>query len=65
MIPPTIEIVSYTSIICMILVYDTFHYNQPYNLGPFACLNRNQASSCGFLIRPNEKQILPKAEIVV
>jgi hypothetical protein len=29
MIPPTIEIVSYTSIICMILVYDTPHYDQP------------------------------------
>jgi hypothetical protein len=28
MIPPTIEIVSYTSIICMILVYDTPHYDQ-------------------------------------
>jgi hypothetical protein len=26
---------------------------------------KNQASSCGFLIRPNEKQILLKAEIVV
>jgi hypothetical protein len=29
MIPPTIEIVPYTSIICMILVYDTLHYDQP------------------------------------
>jgi hypothetical protein len=30
MIPPTIEIVSYTSIIHMILLYDTPHYDQPY-----------------------------------
>jgi hypothetical protein len=29
MIPCIIEIVSYTSIICMILLYDTLHYNQP------------------------------------
>jgi hypothetical protein len=29
MISPTIEIVSYTSIICIILVYDTLHYDQP------------------------------------
>jgi hypothetical protein len=28
-IPPTIKIVSYTSIIYMILVYDTPHYDQP------------------------------------
>jgi hypothetical protein len=29
MIPPTIEIVSYTSTIWIILVYDTPHYNEP------------------------------------
>jgi hypothetical protein len=27
-VAPTIEIVSYTSIICMILIYDTPHYDQ-------------------------------------
>jgi hypothetical protein len=30
MILSTIEIVSYTSIICMILIYDTLHYDQPH-----------------------------------
>jgi hypothetical protein len=29
MIPSIIEVVSYTSIICMILLYDTMHYDQP------------------------------------
>ena len=29
MILYTMKIISYTSVICMILVYDTPHYNQP------------------------------------
>jgi hypothetical protein len=29
MIPSIIEVVSYTSIICMILLYGTMHYDQP------------------------------------
>jgi hypothetical protein len=29
MIPSIIEVVSYTSIICMILLYDTIYYDQP------------------------------------
>ena len=29
MIPCITDVVSYTSIICMILVYDTLHYDQP------------------------------------
>jgi hypothetical protein len=31
MIPYIMDIVSYTSIICMILLYDTPHYEQPKN----------------------------------
>jgi hypothetical protein len=41
MIPCIIDVVSYTSIICMILLYDTPHYDQPkciYTMMiPFTC----------------------------
>jgi hypothetical protein len=45
MIPPNIEIVSYTSIICMILIYDTLHYDQPYqfHFAKESVINSNQS----------------------
>jgi hypothetical protein len=33
MISCIIEVVSYTNIICMILLYDTLHYDQPHAKG--------------------------------
>ena len=50
MILCTTDVVSYTSIICMILVYDTFHYDQPKQKPVLVCkspraLEREKACS--------------------
>ena len=52
MIPCITDVVAYTSIICMILVYDTPHYNQPqnYNLQLSKATNINRGKIDGICL---------------